>query len=125
MQPLEDTVERGGCDHKTRVYSTTNDPAERVPGPIVEPVVETVEPVFSQVLGRPVVEVGIELVDDTLESENRKQPGGEREHGRHGQDQHLQESVLFFRRHPHEPCWFLVERAGRHFDRSKKFETKL
>ena len=45
----------------------TYDTAQWVPGPVVEPVVEGVEALLGQILGRPIVEVGIELVNDRFE----------------------------------------------------------
>ena len=67
-------VEDGGGDHEAGVDGAADDPAQRVPGPVVEPVVEGVETLVGQVLGRSVVEVGIELVNHGLVAQHRKQP---------------------------------------------------
>ena len=45
-------------------------PAQRVPGPVVKPVQEVVEAMLHHVGCGPVVEPGIELVDDALEPED-------------------------------------------------------
>ena len=45
-------------------------------------------------IGVPVVEVGIELVNDWLESEDAKKSGGKRQNGRHRQNRDLQQWIL-------------------------------
>lgn len=57
---------------------TANNTTQRVPCPVVEPVVEVVEALLSQVPGGPVVEVRVELVDHALEAQHREQPRRER-----------------------------------------------
>ena len=61
----------------TRVDGPPNDPAERVPCSVIEPVVEAVEALLGQELGRSEVEVRIKLVNDTLKPQHSEQPGGE------------------------------------------------
>ena len=53
-------------------------PSQWIPCPVVEPVVEGVEPLLGQVLGGAVVEVGIELVDHRLIAQDGEKPDGER-----------------------------------------------
>ena len=57
--------------HESRVDGASDDPTEWVPGTVIEPVVERVEAFIWEILGGAVVEVGIELVDDWFESEER------------------------------------------------------
>ena len=60
----------------TRVNSSTNDTTQRVPCSIIKPVVEAVESLLCQVARGSVVEVGIELVNNTLKSQHREQTCG-------------------------------------------------
>ncbi len=61
----------------TRVDSASYDTAQGVPCSVVKPVMEAVEAFLCQVPSRPEVEVGIKLVDNTLEPQHRKQSRGE------------------------------------------------
>ena len=69
---VEKVVDDAGGDHEARVDGSPNDPTKGIPGPVVKPVVETVESIISQVLGCAVVEVGIELVNDGFKPAGRK-----------------------------------------------------
>ena len=55
---------------RTRVDGAPYDATEGVPGAVVKPVVEVVETLLREELGRSVVEVWIELVNDALESQH-------------------------------------------------------
>lgn len=52
---------------------SADDSAKRVPGAIIEPVEKVVEAIFGQMMRRPVVEPGVELVNDRFETDDRKQ----------------------------------------------------
>ncbi len=65
-------IDGAGSDHEARVDGAPYNAAQRVPGSVVEPVVEGVESLLCQVLGRPIVEVGIELVNHRLEPGKRR-----------------------------------------------------
>jgi hypothetical protein len=65
-------IDGAGSDHEAWVDGAPDNAAQRVPGPVVEPVVEGVESLLCQVLGRPIVEIGIELVNHRLEPGKRK-----------------------------------------------------
>ena len=71
-------VDGGRGHHQARVDGPADDPAQRVPGAIVEPVVEGVEALLGEEPGRPVVEVGVELVDHGLVAQHGEQPDGKR-----------------------------------------------
>jgi hypothetical protein len=60
-------VDGASGHHEAGIDGATYNSAQRIPGPIVEPVVEGVEALLRQVLGGPVVEIGIELVNHGLE----------------------------------------------------------
>lgn len=57
----------------TWIDGAPNDTPQGVPGPVIKPVVEAIEALFSEESRRPVVKVRIKLVDDALESQHRKQ----------------------------------------------------
>ena len=57
------------------VNGPPNDPAQGVPCPVIEPVVEAVETFLCKVLGRPEVEVWIKFMNYTLKTQHSKQPG--------------------------------------------------
>ena len=57
----------------TWINGPSDDTAQWVPGTVVKPVVEVVETLLCQETGGAVVEVGIELVDHTLEAQHREQ----------------------------------------------------
>ena len=59
--------------HEARVDGAADDTAQRVPCPVVKPVVERVEPLVRQELGSPVIEVRVKFVDHRLISQHRKQ----------------------------------------------------
>lgn len=78
VEPVEDVKERSGRDHETGIDGAADDTAERVPGSVVEPVVERVEALFGEELGGAVVEIRIELVDDRLIAQHRKETSRKR-----------------------------------------------
>ena len=63
---------------QTWVDCASDDPTKRIPGAIIEPVVELVEALLCQEAGGAVVEVGIELVNNALKAEHREETSGER-----------------------------------------------
>lgn len=71
------TIEYGRCDHQAGINRAADDPSQRIPGSVIEPIVEVVESLFGQEARRPVIEVRIEFVDDAFESEHREQTSGE------------------------------------------------
>lgn len=71
-------VQHSTRNHEAWVDGATDDAAQWIPRAVVEPVVEVVETFLGEKLGRPVVEVRIELVDDALETQHGKQTSGER-----------------------------------------------
>merc|ERR1712059_83122 len=68
------------------VHSAPHDPAQGVPGTVVKPVKEVVETMLDHVGCRTVVKPGIKLMDDALESDDSKEPGGEPSEPGEGQD---------------------------------------
>ena len=52
----------------TRINGATNDTAKWIPGTIIKPVVEVVESLLRKEASRSIVEVRIELVNNTLEA---------------------------------------------------------
>ena len=57
-------IDTASGHHEARIDGATNNPAQRVPGSVIKPVVEWIEPVVRQVFGRPVVEVRVKLMDN-------------------------------------------------------------
>ena len=57
-------INAAGSYHEARIDGSTNDPAQRVPGSVIKPVVKRIEPVIRQVFGRPVVEIRIKFMDN-------------------------------------------------------------
>ena len=76
MKEVQDVVENGGRDHQTRIDGATNDPSQRIPSSVVEPIVKLVKSFISQKFGCAVVEVGIKLVNHHLIPEHREKPYG-------------------------------------------------
>ena len=63
MKPSQAMIDRRWGDHQSRVDRSTNDTSQRVPGSVIEPIVERVEPFVRQELRRTIVEVRIELMN--------------------------------------------------------------
>ena len=76
VQVVQHMVEWCRCDHQTRVDGATNDTAQRVPGTVIKPVVKLIEPFLRKEPGGSIVEVGIELVNNTLKSQHREETAG-------------------------------------------------
>ena len=66
--------ERERDPKSTWIDSSTNDSAQGVPCSVIKPVMEAVESLLGEKLGGTIVEVWIELVNDTLKSQHCKQP---------------------------------------------------
>jgi len=77
---VQQPVDSARGDHQAGVYCTAHNPAQRVPGPLVEPVEEVVPTILHHVGGGPVVEPRIELMDYRLEADD-----GEEARGKSGQ----------------------------------------
>ena len=73
MHHVEKMIEESRGDHETRIDGTADDATKRVPGAVVEPVVEIVEALSGEVLSGAVVEVGIEFVNDRLVAQHREE----------------------------------------------------
>ena len=54
-------------DELTWIDGASDNTSERIPGPVIKPVVEGVEALLRQVLGGSIVEVRIELMNHRLE----------------------------------------------------------
>ena len=78
---VEYVGEDGRGDHEPGVDGAADDPAERVPGAVVEPVVEGVEALLGEEARRAVVEVGVELVDHGLVAQHGEEADGEGQDG--------------------------------------------
>lgn len=72
-------VNESGGDHEARVESPTNDPPQRIPTLVVEPVPELIEAVPSQELSDSVIEVGVKLVDHALVAQDAEETSDERQ----------------------------------------------
>ncbi len=65
-------------DHEPGVDGAADDPPQRIPSAIVKPIVKAVEALVGQILGGPVIEVGIELVNHGLVAKHGEETDGER-----------------------------------------------
>lgn len=75
IQEPHKSVKGGRGYHQPRINSASNNPAQRIPRPIIEPVVEVVEALLGQEPRGTVVEVRVKLMDHTLESQHGEQTG--------------------------------------------------
>ena len=65
-------VNDGRSDHQPRIDGATNDPSQRIPSSVVEPIVKLVKSFVGQKFGCTVIEVRIELVNHHLIPEHRE-----------------------------------------------------
>ena len=63
MEKVEDVVDDGGGDHEAGVDCPTDNSTQRIPRPLIKPIMELVEALIRQELGCTVVEVWIKFVD--------------------------------------------------------------
>lgn len=72
VQHPHEPVEGRRGDHQAGVNGAANDASQRIPGAIIEPVVELVEALLGKEPRGAVVEIRIKLMDDAFEAQHRE-----------------------------------------------------
>jgi hypothetical protein len=67
-----DPMEETSRSHNPRVHCSSHNPSKRIPALRIKPIPELVNPVAYEILRRPIIKPGIELVDDTFKPDNRE-----------------------------------------------------